>query len=48
MLYDIETNGQSENNPYCLLDHSRGGGLVKTHPFVKELYLYPRMKLLQV
>lgn len=48
MLYDIEVNGQSEKNPYCLLDHSRGGGLVKTHPFVKELYLYPRMKLLQV
>lgn len=48
MLYDIEKNGISDKNPWCCIDHSRGGGLDKSHPFVKELYEYPKIKLLQV
>ena len=33
LLYDFENNGSSTNNPYVLIDHSRGGGIIKSHPF---------------
>ena len=48
LLYDFDSNGSSEKNPYCLLDHSRGGGLIKSHPFISELFRYPGTKLTQI
>ena len=48
LLYDFDANGSSEENPYCLLDHSRGGGLIKSHPFISELFRYPGTKLRQI
>lgn len=48
LLYDFDENGSSTKNPYCIIDHSRGGGIIKSHPFAKELYNYPSTKLNQI
>lgn len=48
LLYDFEVNGSSEKNPFCIIDNSRGAGIFKDHPFIKELYKYPTIRLNQV
>jgi hypothetical protein len=41
LMYDFDQNGESIENPFPIIDHSRTYGLNKKHPFVKSLFKRP-------
>lgn len=44
LMYSFDSNGATKENPFLILDHSRGG-LIDSHPFAKALYKYPILKV---
>jgi len=44
LMYDLDTHGSSNENPFPILDPSRAGINVD-HPFVRELYSIPAARL---
>ena len=45
LMYDIDNNGESELNPFPIIDHSRQNGLVSGHPFRKALFAIPYARI---
>lgn len=47
LMYQADRDQFDEKNPFLIVDHSRGSGLMEKHPFVTSLYDYPRKRVLQ-
>lgn len=47
LMYTFDETGATPENPFLILDHSRGG-LLDSHPFAKALYEYPVAKVSQI
>lgn len=45
LMYDLETGGRSDANPFTVLDPSRRTGVNVDHPFIRQLYSVPGLLL---
>lgn len=47
LMYEFDDAGANPQNPFLILDHSRGG-LIDSHPFTRALFRYPTLKLKEI
>jgi hypothetical protein len=45
LMYQIDENGETPDNPFPIVDHSRINGLNRNHPFTKILFAIPYQRI---